>query len=210
MASPVQENSLEPPSGTRPPALWKELWSIGHLPPVVFSTCCLAWLTGQPPDFTSGGLAARLLAVLLLDVLAGDGGVALLERALLDARLTRRCSCHSSRLSRRAASVVGPVQLAAVVDLGEVQVLALAGGGDLGVDGVEVGGAGAADGATGWLALGHVAADVALEAVLALGGAADLVLHLGRDALDVALVLALAEAATAGLEDLLFAAASRR
>jgi hypothetical protein len=61
------------------------------------------------------------------------------------------------------------VELAAVVDLREVHRLVARSGGYLGVYRVEVGGTGAADGALGGLALGDVAADVALEAVLALG-----------------------------------------
>src|SRR5215211_3689160 len=150
-----------------------------------------------------GGFTTRLLAVLLFDVLAGDRGVALLEGALLDARLDAAPLLPLFERVDEGRCLVGPVQLAAVVDLGEVQVLVPCGRGYLGVNGVEVGGTRAADGALRGLALGHVAADVALEAVLALGGAPDLVLNLSADALDVALVLALAEAAATSLEDLL-------
>ena len=116
-----------------------------------------------------GGLAARLLAVLLLDVLAGDGGVALLERALLDARPHPALLLPLFEGVEERGGVLGPVELAAVVDLREVHGLVARGGGDLGVHGVEVGRAGAADRAPSRLALGDVAADVALEAVLALG-----------------------------------------
>src|SRR5918997_1163801 len=150
------------------------------------------------------GLAAGLLAVLLLDVLARDGGVAFLERALLDACPHAPLLLPLFEGVEERLGVVGPVQLAAVVDLREVQVAL----GDVGlcdprVHRVEVGGAGAADGTLGGLALGYVAAHVALEAVEALGGATDLLLHLGGDALNIPLVLGLAEAAAAGLEDLL-------
>src|SRR5215216_700736 len=150
------------------------------------------------------GLAAGLLAILLLDILAGNGGVALLERALLDARPDAPLLLPLFQSVEESFGVVGPVQLAAIVDLGEVQVtLARIGLRDLLVHRMEVGGAGAAYGALGRLALGDVAADVALEAVEALGGATDLLLHLGGDALDVPLVLGLPEATAAGLEDLL-------
>src|SRR5215210_855537 len=116
-----------------------------------------------------GGFAARLLAVLLLDVLAGDRGVALLQRALLDARLDPAPLLPLFERVEQGRSLVGPVQLAAVVDLGEVHVLVSGCGCYLGVHGVEVGRTGAAHRAAGRLALGHVAADVALEAVLTLG-----------------------------------------
>ena len=66
-----------------------------------------------------------------------------------------------------------------------------------------MGRAGGADGAAGGLALRHVATHVALEAVLALGGAVYFVLNVGGDSLDVTLVLALAEATAARIEDLL-------
>jgi hypothetical protein len=56
MASSVQVNSFEPPSGTLAPAFWKALWSMGHEAPLDSFTCSLAWLTGQPPDSTSGAL----------------------------------------------------------------------------------------------------------------------------------------------------------
>jgi len=74
---------------------------------------------------------------------------------------------------------------------------------DLRVHRVEVGGAGAAHGAAGRLALGHVAAHVALEAVEPLSYAPDLILHVRRNAFDVALILGLTKAARAGREDLL-------
>src|SRR5215210_4055229 len=151
-----------------------------------------------------GGFATRLLAVLLLDVLAGDRGVAFLERALLDARLDATLLLPLFEGVEQGRGLVGPVQLAPVVDLGEVQVLVPCGRCYIGVHSAEVNGARAADRTLRRLALGHVAADVALEAILALGGAPDLVLNLSADALYVALVLALAEAATASLEDLLF------
>ena len=56
MASSVQANSFEPPSGTfnSSPAFWKAEWSMGQAAPVVSWTFCLAWETGQPPDLTSG------------------------------------------------------------------------------------------------------------------------------------------------------------
>src|SRR5918995_74839 len=126
------------------------------------------------------GLAAGLLAVLLLDVLARDRGVAFLEGALLDACPHAPLLLPLFEGVEERLGVVGPVQLAAVVDLREVQVaLGDVGLRDLRVHRVEVGGAGAADGTLGGLALGYVAAHVALEAVEALGGATDLLLHLG-------------------------------
>src|SRR5829696_7306200 len=159
---------------------------------------------GAAAGFHLRGLAAGLLAILLLDVLAGDGGVALLERALLDARPDAPLFLPLFQSVEESFGVVGPVKLAAVVDLGEVQVaLARVGLRDLPVYRVEVGGPGAADGASGRLASGDVAADVAFEAVEALGGATDLFLHPCGDSLDVSLVLGLAEAAAPCLEDLL-------
>src|SRR5829696_3245019 len=150
-----------------------------------------------------GGFTARLLAVLLLDVLARDRRVALLERALLDARLDAALLLPLFERVEQGRGVVGPVQLAAVVDLGEVQVLVLRGRCYVGVHGMEVGRARAADRTFRWFALRNVAADVAFEAVLALGCAPDLVLNLSADTLYVALVLALAEAAATSFEDLL-------
>src|SRR5829696_1271414 len=134
---------------------------------------------GAAAGFHLRGLAAGLLAILLLDVLAGDGGVALLECALLDARPDAPLLLPLFQSVEESFGVVGPVQLAAIVDLGEVQVaLARVGLRDLLVHRMEVGGAGAADGASGRLAPGDVAADVTLEAVEALGGATDLFVHL--------------------------------
>ena len=126
MASCVQANSFEPPSGTRAPAFWKAEWSIGHLPPVVCSTCCLAWETGQPPPATFGASRPVSLTVLLLDVLAGDGGVALLQGALLDAGPDAALLLPLFEGVEEGLRLVGPVQLAAVVDLREVQVPSLA------------------------------------------------------------------------------------
>src|SRR5918995_1067250 len=151
-----------------------------------------------------GGFATGLLAILLLDVLAGDGGVALLERALLDAGLYSALLLPLFEAFEEGLRLVGPVQLATVVDLGEVEVLVRTGRGYLRVYGVEVGRAGAADRTASGLAFRYVAAPIALEAVLSLGGAPDLFLHLRRDTLDVPPILALAEAAPARLEDLLF------
>src|SRR5918997_188684 len=158
---------------------------------------------GAAAGLDLGGFAAGLLAVLLGHVVARDRGVALLESALLDPRLDPAPLLPLLERVEKGRRVLGPLQLAAVVDLGEVQVLVARRGRYLGVHRVEVGGAGSADGAAGRLALRHVAADVAFEAVLALGGAVYLLAHLGRDALDVALVLAPAEPAAARLEDLL-------
>src|SRR3712207_4164826 len=64
-----------------------------------------------------GGLAAGLLAVLLLDVLAGNRGVALLERALLYPRLFPAPLLPLFQGVEELFGVVCPVQLAAVVDL---------------------------------------------------------------------------------------------
>src|ERR671916_894407 len=150
------------------------------------------------------GFATGLLAILLLDVLAGDGSVPLLERALLDAGFYSTLLLPLFEAFEEGLRLVGPVQLAPVIDLGEVEVLVRTGRGYLRVYGVEVGRAGAADRTASGFALRYVAAPIALEAVLALGGAPDLFLHLRRDTLDVTPILALAEAATAGLEDLLF------
>src|SRR5829696_5970346 len=159
---------------------------------------------GAPAALHLGSFTAGLLAVLLGDVVAGDRGVTLLERALLDPRLDPALLLPLFEGVEQGRRVVGPVQLAAVVDLGEVQVLVARRGRYLRINRVEVRGPRSAHGATGRLALRHVAADVALEAVLALGGTLDLLTYLGRDALDVALVLALTKATAARLEDLLF------
>src|SRR5215204_6428731 len=123
---------------------------------------------GAAAGFHLRGLAAGLLAILLLDVLAGDGGVALLECALLDARPDAPLLLPLFQSVEESFGVVGPVQVA----------LARVGLRDLLVHRMEVGGAGAADGASGRLAPGDVAADVTLEAVEALGGATDLFVHL--------------------------------
>src|ERR687897_243677 len=150
-----------------------------------------------------GSFAARLFAVLLLDVLARDRGVALLKSALLDARLDAAFLLPLFEGVEEGRGTIGPVQLAAVVDLREVQVLVLRGRCYVGVHGMEVRRARAADRTFGWFALRNVAAEVAFEAVLALGGAPDLVLNLSADALYVALILALAKAAATSFEDLL-------
>src|SRR5215211_5662107 len=63
------------------------------------------------------GLSSGLLAVLLLDVLAGNGGVALLERALLHPRPDAPLLLPLFQRVEEGSGVVGPVQLAAVVDL---------------------------------------------------------------------------------------------
>src|SRR5918997_1141535 len=159
---------------------------------------------GAAAGLDLGGFAAGLLAVLLGHVVARDRGVALLESALLDPRLDPAPLLPLLERVEKGRGLLGPVQLAAVVDLGEVQVLVARRGRYLGVHRLEVRGTRAADGTAGRLALRHVTADVALEAVVPLGGAVYLLAHLGRDALDVALVLALPEAAAARLEDLLF------
>src|SRR5215218_1631528 len=160
---------------------------------------------GAAATFDLRGLSSGLLAVLLLDVLAGYGGVALLERALLHPRPDPPLLLPLFQSVEELSGVVGPVQLATVVDLSQVQfALGLISSGYTRVYRVEVSGARAADGTLGRLAFRDVAADVALEAVLALGGAADLLLHVGGDAFYVSLVLALTETARAGLEDFFF------
>ena len=143
------------------------------------------------------GLAASLLSVLLLGVIPRDRAVALLERALLHPRLDPTLLLPLFQAIQEGLRVVGPVQLAAVVDLGGAEGVVFVCGGYLRVHRVEVGRAGAADGALGRLALRHIAAHVALEAVPALGHTMNFFLNLSRDASYVALVLGLAESATA-------------
>src|SRR5918994_4885614 len=87
-----------------------------------------------------GSFAAGLLVVLLGDVVAGDRGVTLLERALLDPRLDPALLLPLFEGVEQGRRVIGPVQLAAVVDLGEVQVLIARRGRYLGVHRVEMGG----------------------------------------------------------------------
>jgi hypothetical protein len=118
MASSVHVNSLEPPSGTRTPAFWKAAVVDGagaaaSLLDLLLGVAHRAAAAG----LDLGGLAAGLLAVLLLDVLAGDGRVALLERALLDARPHAALLLPLFEGVEEACGVLGPVELPAVVDL---------------------------------------------------------------------------------------------
>ena len=96
---------------------------MGHVAPLRLLNLFLGVADGAAAGSYFGGFAAGLLAVLLGDVIAGDRGVALLERALLDPRLDPALLLPLFQGIEQGRRVIGPVQLAAVVDLGEVQVL---------------------------------------------------------------------------------------